>query len=80
MKKICFLFILFTLLSVNNSVAQYAMPQSSTNTFNIRAYQEKLKKFIDTLTPQEQLVFISSMTQSSSSNKCELDKRKGSVA
>ena len=73
MKKLSFLLVLFTLLSVNNSTAQYVVPQFSNNTFNMQLYQEKVKKFVDTLTPQEKSFFLSSMEKSSSVTECELD-------
>ena len=70
MKKLCFLFVLLAFGNVSHSLAQYAMPQypvpqPQNNTFNIQVYQQKLQKFIETLTPQEKMLFMLSQNKRS---------------
>lgn len=64
---------MYTLLNITPAVAQ-----ETTNPIdfhNFEAYQIKLQKFLETLTPQERIIFVMSQSKSSSnsSKECELD-------
>lgn len=63
MKKLCFLFMMFFLYSTSNVSAQI-----SGNNFDLQKYQVKLQKFVESLTPEERMMFAYSFSQSSRGN------------
>ena len=69
------LFVLSVLLGINNAMAQEATNPFDFRNFDYQSYQIKLQKFLETLTPQEKIVYIMSQSKSSSSSsgECELD-------
>ena len=69
MKRSLFLFVVIVSLSTHNVFAQV-----KNNTFDYQAYQMKVQKFIETLTPEEKTMFyVSFLAQNKSSRECELD-------
>ena len=69
MKKIYFVLTIIVILFTQNVFAQ-----EKNNAFDPQAYQIKVQKFIETLTPEERMMFyISFLAQNNSSGKCELD-------
>ena len=73
MKKM--LLVLSIILGINNAMAQETTNPFDFLNFDFQAYQVKLQKFLETLTPQERIIFIMSQSKSSSnsSKECELD-------
>ena len=73
MKKI-FLVLSF-LLIINTAMAQEISNLFNFQNFDYQSYQTKVQKFLETLTPQEKIIFVMSQTKSSSSSsrECELD-------
>ena len=73
MKKM--LLVLSIILGINNAMAQDTENLFDFRNFDYSAYQAKVQKFLETLTPQEKIVYIMSQSKSSSSSSegCELD-------
>ncbi|MBQ8750615.1 MAG: hypothetical protein IJZ30_03140 [Alphaproteobacteria bacterium] len=69
------LFVLSVLLGINNAMAQETTNPFDFRNFDYQAYQIKLQKFLETLTPQERIIFVMSQNKNSSnsSKECELD-------
>ena len=73
MKKM--LLVLSIILGINNAMAQDTENLFDFRNFDYLAYQAKVQKFLETLTPQEKIVYIMSQNKNSSnsSKECELD-------
>ena len=67
MKKI-FLVLSF-LLVINTAMAQETSNLFNFQNFDYQSYQTRVQKFLETLTPQEKIIFV----MSQSSRECELD-------
>lgn len=65
------LFVLSVLLGINNAMAQETTNPFDFHNFDYQAYQMKLQKFLETLTPQEKIIFVMSQSKSSSSSSIE---------
>ncbi len=73
MKKI--MLIIYILLNMTPAMAQETENLFDFRNFDYQAYQIKLQKFLETLTPQERIIFVMSQNKNSSnsSKECELD-------
>ena len=66
------LFVLSVLLGINNAMAQETTNPFDFRNFDYQAYQIKLQKFLETLTPQERIIFVMSQNKNSSNSSKEL--------
>ena len=73
MRRIIFVICVF--LNIHITMAQETTNLFDFHNFDYQSYQVKLQKFMETLTPQEQIIFVMSQTKntSTSSKEYELD-------
>ena len=65
--------IMYILLNITPAMAQETTNPFDFRNFDYQAYQIKLQKFLETLTPQERIIFIMSQSKSSSSSTIDSD-------
>ena len=69
MRKIIYAICIF--LNIHVAAAQETTNHFDFRNFDYQAYQMKLQKFLETLTPQEKIIFVMSQSKSSSSSSIE---------